>query len=126
MLDQEYILSDVWRGKLEFSGLKHKIIKLAELYQLDTILIEDVGPGQHMMQELIANPVEDVPRPIGIKPDRDKVSRIFAASTSFEAGQVYLRGDNPPWLANYLNELLGFPNTKHDDVVDSTSSSLNG
>ena len=41
----------------------------------------------------------------------------------FETGKVLLPRD-APWLAIYSRELLGFPNTKHDDQVDSTSQAL--
>ena len=29
-----------------------------------------------------------------------------------------------PWLAEFVSELLGFPNAKHDDQVDSLSQYL--
>jgi hypothetical protein len=29
-----------------------------------------------------------------------------------------------PWLDEYLNELIGFPNSKYDDQVDSTVFAL--
>ena len=29
-----------------------------------------------------------------------------------------------PWLAGWLDELLAFPNGRHDDQVDSTSQAL--
>jgi phage terminase large subunit-like protein len=29
-----------------------------------------------------------------------------------------------PWLAEYINEITGFPGTKHDDQVDSTTQAL--
>ena len=45
-------------------------------------------------------------------------------SVRFEDGSVYLP-EAAPWLGTYLTELLGFPNTKHDDQVDSTSQFLN-
>jgi predicted phage terminase large subunit-like protein len=29
-----------------------------------------------------------------------------------------------PWLDEYILELIGFPGTKHDDQVDSTTQAL--
>jgi hypothetical protein len=29
-----------------------------------------------------------------------------------------------PWLDDYLRELTGFPNSRHDDQVDSTTQAL--
>jgi hypothetical protein len=45
-------------------------------------------------------------------------------STSLFQSQVHVT-ENAPWLATYLNELLGFPNAAHDDQADSTSQALN-
>lgn len=118
-----YYLADVWRGKLEFPALKAKVIALAKDHQVNTILIEDAGPGLHLLQELRNDNTPGVPRPIGIKPDADKETRMIAQSSRFEAGQVLLPKD-AHWLGAVLSELLGFPNTKHDDQVDSVSQFL--
>ena len=57
------------------------------------------------------------------KPRYDKEARLLAQSARFEAGQVHLPHD-APWLATYMDELLAFPNGRHDDQVDSTSQAL--
>jgi hypothetical protein len=54
---------------------------------------------------------------IGIKP-LDKMARAAQQSAAFEAGRVHLRAA-APWLADFETELLGFPNARHDDQVDS-------
>ena len=41
-----------------------------------------------------------------------------------EAGHVHLPRQ-APWLSDFLNELLAFPNARHDDQVDSVSQFLN-
>ena len=56
-------------------------------------------------------------------PRIDKVARMQARAVMFETGKVLLPRD-APWLASYLEELLGFPNRRHDDQVDSTSQAL--
>jgi predicted phage terminase large subunit-like protein len=118
-----YYLLDVWRGRLEFPALKRKLIELAREWAPNRILIERAGPGLHLIQELLANPVPDVPAPIGINPEGCKRARMEAQSARFEAGQVYLP-EQGPWLGEFLNEVLGFPSTRHDDQVDSTSQFL--
>jgi predicted phage terminase large subunit-like protein len=45
----------------------------------------------------------------------------FAAQA--EAGNVKLK--NGPWNTAYLDELMSFPNGKHDDQVDSSSGAFN-
>jgi predicted phage terminase large subunit-like protein len=124
MVKRSYYLLDVWRGRLEFPDLKRKLIALAREYTPNRILIEQAGPGLHLVQELRTNPVAGVPVPIGINPEGDKLMRMEAQSARFEAGQVYFP-EQAPWLATLLHELLGFPNARHDDQVDSISQFLN-
>jgi predicted phage terminase large subunit-like protein len=63
-------------------------------------------------------------RPIGIIPKGSKADRMVAQTAKIEAGHVYLPKE-APWLAEFLSELLGFPNARHDDQVDSVSQFLN-
>jgi hypothetical protein len=44
-------------------------------------------------------------------------------SDRFENGRVFLSID-APWLDDHIVELIGFPGTKHDDQVDSTTHAL--
>ena len=90
IIKESYYLLDVWRGRLEFPQLKHKMIALAREHSPNRILIEQAGPGLHLIQEFKANPVAGVPMPIGIKPVGDKLVRMEAQCARFEAGQVYL------------------------------------
>jgi hypothetical protein len=57
------------------------------------------------------------------KPRFDKEARFLAQSARAEAGQVHVPQD-APWLAGWLDELLAFPNGRHDDQVDSASQAL--
>jgi predicted phage terminase large subunit-like protein len=118
-----YYLLDVWRGRLEFPQLKHKLISLAHEYRPNRIIIEQGGPGLHLIQELRANEVAGVPTPIGVKPMGDKLVRMEAQGARFEAGQVYLPTE-APWLSEFLREILAFPNSRYDDQIDSVSQFL--
>jgi predicted phage terminase large subunit-like protein len=97
---RNYYLLDVWRGRLEFPQLRHKVISLAREHALNRILIEQAGPGLHLIQELKTNPVRGVPVPIGIKPIGDKLVRMEAQCARFEAGQVFLPKE-APWLSEF-------------------------
>jgi predicted phage terminase large subunit-like protein len=124
MIKRSYYLLDVWRGRLEFPDLKRKLIALARERRANRIIIEQAGPGLHLIQELRTNPEPGVSVPIGINPEGNKLMRMEAQSARFEAGQVYLP-EQAPWLATLLHELLGFPKGRHDDQVDSVSQFLN-
>jgi phage terminase large subunit-like protein len=53
-----------------------------------------------------------------IRPDRDKVVRARALAARYEAGKVFhLRGG--PGISALESEMLGFPNSEHDDMVDA-------
>jgi predicted phage terminase large subunit-like protein len=121
---RQYHLLDVWRGRLEFPYLKQRLIALAGEHRPNRILIEEMGPGLHLIQDFIANPVAGVPMPIGIKPEGDKMVRMEAQSARFEAGQVHLPRE-APWLSLFLHEMLAFPMARHDDQIDSVSQFLN-
>ena len=53
----------------------------------------------------------------------DKYMRLGEQSIKFERGHVWLPKE-APWLDEYVKEITGFPGTKYDDQVDSTSQAL--
>jgi predicted phage terminase large subunit-like protein len=97
------------------------IIQLHELHNASATLIEDTELGRALAQDLYRT---GHLRAIAQRPERDKLARLLAQAARFEADQIHLP-ESAPWLATYLNELLGFPNSTHDDQVDATSQALN-
>ena len=120
----DYYLVDVFRGRLEYPDLRRKVAQLAHEHRASTILIEEAGPGMTVLQDLQSNVPRGMVRPIGIVPKGSKADRMVAQSALIEAGHVYVPSE-APWLADFLNELLGFPYGRHDDQVDSVSQFLN-
>jgi predicted phage terminase large subunit-like protein len=123
MINNDYYLIDVYRGRQQYPDLRRAVAALAARYNADAVLIEDAGPGMIMLQDLQRDTPNGLPRPIGIKPEGSKADRMAAQSFRIEAGQVHLPA-NAPWLDHFLLELLAFPHGKHDDQVDSTSQCL--
>lgn len=124
IIKRDYYLLHVWRGRLEFPDLRKKVIRLATEQKPNTLLIERVGPGQNLIQELRDNPIPGVPTPIGIRPEKAKLVRMEIQAARFEANQVHMPKE-APWLADLLNELFAFPGGRYDDQVDSVSQFLN-
>jgi predicted phage terminase large subunit-like protein len=60
---------------------------------------------------------------IGIRPEKDKITRLSAQSAKIEAGQLLLP-IKAPWLEDFKAELLAFPGGRHDDQVDALSQFL--
>jgi phage terminase large subunit-like protein len=56
-------------------------------------------------------------------PGSDKIMRLHAQTAMFENGLVFLPR-TVSWLNDYVHELTGFPGTRHDDQVDSTTQFL--
>ena len=116
-------LLDVFRGRLEYPDLRRKVIALAQQHNPRTILIEDAGPGMNLQQDLARSMPAGLIRPIGIKPEGEKIQRIAGQTAKVEAGHVHLP-NGAAWLDELLAELLAFPYARHDDQVDSVSQFL--
>jgi predicted phage terminase large subunit-like protein len=112
-------LIDLWRERVDYPELRRSVYRLREKYPDATILIEDKGSGTSLIQDLRASNIAV----IGIDPDGDKPTRVAKISAQFEAGSVFFP-TNVSWLSNLKAELLGFPNVKYDDQVDSISQAL--
>ncbi|MGQ9819232.1 MAG: phage terminase large subunit [Candidatus Kapaibacteriales bacterium] len=53
-----------------------------------------------------------------LRADRDKVARSLSIATFLDSGLIYLN-QKAPWLDEFINELIEFPNGRHDDEVDT-------
>ena len=115
-----YHLIDVYRARLTFPQVKRAVVQKRTEFAAQTVLIEDVGIGTGLIQQLRA---EREVHPIGLTPEGSKVDRMVAQSAKIEAGQVYLPA-TAPWLAEFMAEIAAFPNGRHDDQVDSLSQAL--
>jgi predicted phage terminase large subunit-like protein len=114
-----YYLVDVTRGRFEFPALKAKALALAQQYSPTRILIEDVGTGTALIQELRKAGRVAIP----VRAEQDKITRMAIQSAKFEAGMVYLP-EAAPWLSVFEEELFAFPSSKYFDQVDTVSQIL--
>jgi predicted phage terminase large subunit-like protein len=85
-------------------------------------VIEDKASGTQLIQDLRFEGL------LGITeykppPGTDKIMRMHAQTAMFENGLVFLPR-MASWLSDYVHELTGFPGTRHDDQVDSTTQFL--
>lgn len=117
---QEYQLLNVYRARLTFPALKEKVYQAAGVWRPHRIIIEDIGSGKSLVQEMRNTTGLPI---VTYRPDRDKVARAHAVTGLMEAGRVVLNKD-APWLETYLQELMQFPAGEHDDQVDSTTMAL--
>jgi len=87
----------------------------------DVVLIEDKASGTSLIQELKADGFWRAQAAPTL--DGDKIMRLHSQTAKIEGGYA-LFPRKASWLDNYLHELTGFPNAKHDDQVDSTVYAL--
>jgi predicted phage terminase large subunit-like protein len=118
--DCQWYLLELWRGRVDYPGLKAKVQELAQKWGAKQVLVEEAGTAIGLLDELRFH-VRGLTR---IKPDRDKVTRMSIASAIFEAGQVHFP-ERASWLAELEAELFSFPGSHHDDQVDAISQVLN-
>lgn len=117
-----YYLLDIINERLDYPSLKRKIIDVAERYRADTVLIEDAASGQSLLQDLqITSRIPLVGCRVG---RQSKVERAQYAASLFEAGKVQLPLGHD-LIDEYKSQLLMFPLSLHDDMVDSTSHFMN-
>ena len=116
----DFYLLDCLRVRSEVPELRRQIAALAERWDVDQTIVEEGDMGRAIVQDLRRTRHRNV---ILQKVRIDKQARFLAQSARFESGQVHVPA-NAPWYADWLKELLAFPNGKHDDQVDSTSQAL--
>lgn len=116
----DFYLLDRVRARFEVPELRREVLGLSQRWKADQTIIEDTDIGRAITQDLRRSGEW---RAILRKPRIDKKARFLAQSARFEAGQVHVPAE-APWLAEWLEELLAFPNSRHDDQVDATSQAL--
>lgn len=115
-------LVDVWKERVLYPDLKRTAIALIHKWNPNEVLIEDKASGQQLIQDLkreMAHFAIIPMEPGGI----DKITRMSNESPLIEAGGVWLP-EQAPWLFDYEQEIIHFPNAPNDDQVDMTSQFL--
>jgi len=107
------------RGRFEYPELRRKAQELYADFRPDVCIIEKKASGQSLLQDMrrAGLPVLDY------LPDRDKVSRVYAATPMMEAGRVWLPADKI-WADDVYSECMSFPNGAHDDQVDCMTMAI--
>jgi predicted phage terminase large subunit-like protein len=122
LIGQKYYLVDVLRKRLTYPELKRCAVEHFEKFRPQNVLIEDQASGTALIQELSSEGVYCV-EPYRPAPGSDKLTRFAGQSIKFENGKVFVP-QQAPWLDAYISEITGFPGSKFDDQVDSTSQAL--
>lgn len=112
---KDMLVLDVIRERMEGADHEKFIERLrAKHSELRFIGIEKATFGMTLIQTLRRKgvPVRE------LIPDKDKVSRAYAAAAFIEGEKLFFP-QSAPWLAEFEHELLAFDNGAHDDMVDA-------
>ena len=118
---QDYYLRYCLNKRLNFPDTVEAIKTIYRLFpRARTVLIEEAANGpaiiQTLQREMFIIPVT----PLG-----GKISRVNAISPAIESGHVFLPDPaKAPWVTDYIDQWVSFPNGKNDDMVDATSQAL--
>ncbi|HEY3777327.1 MAG TPA: phage terminase large subunit [Rhizomicrobium sp.] len=118
--DKHLWLLAVLRRRMEYYELKRALKEMIAQHCASVVLIEDRASGTQLLQELKWDSVRGVQ---ACEPVGDKQLRLWAQCATMEQGMVHLP-KSAPWLDDYLRELTSFPNSRHDDQVDSTVQAI--
>ena len=112
-------LIDSFREKLTFPELKNQAVHLYNEHQPDLVLVEAKASGWSLVQELMRTGIPITP----FNPKKmDKLARVHSVAPLFEGGRIWFPDTDAS--ADVMNQFAMFPNTKHDDLVDSTTQAL--
>ena len=119
---QFYLLDQV-RSRMDINGTLQAIRMLSAKWpNASAKLVEDKANGSAVIDLL----KREIPGLIPIEPEGGKLVRAIAIAPYVEAGNVFLPDPAiASWIGDYVQEFSTFPNGSNDDMVDSTSQSLN-
>ena len=118
--DPNIILLDALKERMEFPELKGRAYEMYTEWQPDAFIVEAKASGAPLIFELrrMGIPVQEFTPTRG----NDKISRVNSISDLFASGKVW--APRKRWAEEVIEELAAFPNSDHDDLVDSTTQAL--
>jgi predicted phage terminase large subunit-like protein len=118
----QFLLGDQVRGRMDCPATVKAVRDLTEKWPRTIAkLIEDKANGSAVIQML----QHEIPGLLPVNPSGGKIARAQAISPLVEAGNVYLpHPDYAPWVNDFIEECVQFPNGAHDDQVDAMTQAL--
>lgn len=118
----QYYLLHLVRGRMAFVKSREAVIAMNTMYPNNNgVLIEDKANGPAIIDSLR----EVIAGLVPVEPDGSKMSRAYAVSSLWEAGNVFIPEDSHAlWVKDFVEELVSFPAGGHDDQVDAMTQAL--
>ena len=114
------ILLDALKERLEFPELKQRAMDMYREWEPDACIVEAKASGAPLVFELrkMGIPVQEFTPTRG----NDKITRVNSVSDLFASGKVW--APRKRWAEEVVEEMAAFPNSDHDDLVDSATQAL--
>ena len=118
--DPNIILLDAFKERMEFPQLKERAIRMYREWEPDAFIVEAKASGAPLIFELrrMGIPVSEFTPTRG----NDKIARLNSVTDLFASGKVWAPGTR--WAEEVMEEMAAFPNSDHDDLVDSSTQAL--
>ena len=118
--DPHIILLDALKERMEFPELKQRAMEMYKEWQPDSFIVEAKASGAPLIFELrrMGIPVQEFTPTRG----NDKISRLNSVTDLFASGKVW--APRKRWAEEVIEEMAAFPNSDHDDLVDSSTQAL--
>lgn len=118
--DSHIILLDAVKERLEFPELKQRAMEMYNEWSPDACIVEAKASGAPLVFELrkMGIPVQEFTPTRG----NDKITRVNSVSDLFASGKVW--APRKRWAEEVIEEMAAFPNSDHDDLVDSATQAL--
>lgn len=118
--EKGYFLEALFRARLPYDELKSLCRNLSCRYRPSAILIEEMGMGIALLDELKRHPWQEI---VSMRPRESKVERLRRHATVICDRKILLP-PNAPWRDDFVDELTSFPHGKFSDQVDATTQFL--
>ena len=118
--DPHIILLDAYKERLEFPELKEQALIMYKEWEPDACIVEAKAAGSPLIFELrrMGIPVSEFTPTRG----NDKIARLNSVTDLFASGKVWAPGTR--WADEVIEQMASFPNSDHDDLVDSSTQAL--
>lgn len=116
-----YLIHEV-RAQLDFNRTLDAVAALSAQFPLSHAkYVEDKANGPAVISVMQTKISGLIP----VLPEGPKESRLISIQPTWEAGNIILPDPSiAPWIGDYVDEIVGFPNMKKDDRVDATTQAI--
>lgn len=120
-MDLNMYIINVFRERLTTVGVENMMVKMVKLVRPFYVGVETENFHGSTIQSIVRNVHTRCMAVIDlVKPEKDKVSRARLPAGRAEMGKVFVV-KKAKWYDTFMREVLGFPNTRFKDQVDTLS-----